>query len=558
MKKSKKLLKDLFIVFIFMFIGAGIDSVVSPKKSIFTLIFFAIGIIVAMYWPVISPKGLIDKSSDKKIKEIQKQQAELEKKLTVEQLKPFELDKLIQEKEKKLQDLSDNLSKEQEKLDTIISETKSAKEKELKKYDEQISKLNRKKEKIEIIINSKQDVLKEITSELDNYGEKVSLKKSIENDKKELSKLHQQIDDLKKQVISYDDQINIESYGLYTPHYSFTSSPEYKEKLDNIRALQRSMIKNNKAGLITHQMLFNNSVAEGKKMQRENIKQLIRTFNVECEAAINKATISNMSRIEQRIKKSFETLNKLNERNLIVLSKRYLNLKLDELHLSFEYAQKKEEEKEILREEREKEKEERKVQAEIAKQRKAVEQERKKQAEHYKQAEALLKEKMQNVDENDEKFKSLQAEVAKLKEQLAELDKKEASLDYRENHSTAGYVYIISNIGAFGKNVFKIGVTRRLDPLARIKELSSASVPFKFDVHALIFSDDAYKLESNLHNYFDKYRVNKVNNRKEFFGITIHQVKDALDKYYNRTFDFHEIPEAEEYRKSLELMEREK
>ena len=558
MKKSKKFLKDLFIVFIFMFIGTGIDSVVSPKKAIFTLIFFAIGIIVAMYWPVISPKGLIDKSSDKKIKEIQKQQAELEKKLTVEQLKPFELDKLIQEKEKKLQDLSDNLSKEQEKLDTIISETKIAKEKELKEYDEQISKLNRKKEKIEIIINSKQDVLKEITSELDNYGEKVSLKKSIENDKKELSKLHQQIDDLKKQVISYDDQINIESYGLYTPHYSFTSSPEYKEKLDNIRALQRSMIKNNKAGLITHQMLFNNSVAEGKKMQRENIKQLIRTFNVECEAAINKATISNMSRIEQRIKKSFETLNKLNERNLIVLSKRYLNLKLDELHLSFEYAQKKEEEKEILREEREKEKEERKVQAEIAKQRKAVEQERKKQAEHYKQAEALLKEKMQNVDENDEKFKSLQAEVAKLKEQLAELDKKETSLDYRENHSTAGYVYIISNIGAFGKNVFKIGVTRRLDPLARIKELSSASVPFKFDVHALIFSDDAYKLESNLHNYFDKYRVNKVNNRKEFFGITIHQVKDALDKYYNRTFDFHEIPEAEEYHKSLELMEQEK
>ena len=558
MKKSKRFLKGLFIVFIFIFIGTGIDSVVSPKKAIFTLIFFAIGIIVAMYWPVISPKGLIDKSSDKKIKEIQKQQAELEKKLTVEQLKPFELDKLIQEKEKKLQDLSDNLSKEQEKLDTIISETKSAKEKELKKYDEQISKLNRKKEKIKTIINSKQDFLKEITSELDNYGEKVSLKKSIENDKKELSKLHQQIDDLKKQVISYDDQINIESYGLYTPHYSFTSSPEYKEKLDNIRALQRSMIKNNKAGLITHQMLFNNSVAEGKKMQRENIKQLIRTFNVECEAAINKATISNMSRIEQRIKKSFETLNKLNERNLIVLSKRYLNLKLDELHLSFEYAQKKEEEKEILREEREKEKEERKVQAEIAKQRKAVEQERKKQAEHYKQAEALLKEKMQNVDENDEKFKSLQAEVAKLKEQLAELDKKEASLDYRENHSTAGYVYIISNIGAFGKNVFKIGVTRRLDPLARIKELSSASVPFKFDVHALIFSDDAYKLESNLHNYFDKYRVNKVNNRKEFFGITIHQVKDALDKYYNRTFDFHEIPEAEEYRKSLELMEREK
>lgn len=164
---------------------------------------------------------------------------------------------------------------------------------------------------------------------------------------------------------------------------------------------------------------------------------------------------------------------------------------------------------------------------------------------------------MENLTNNDDpKYKSLQDEVAKLKTQLAELDEKEASLDYRENHSTAGYVYIISNIGAFGKNVFKIGVTRRLEPLARIKELSSASVPFSFDVHALIFSDDAYKLETDLHNYFDKYRVNKVNNRKEFFGITINQVKEALNKYYNQTFEFTEIPEAEEYRKSLELMQK--
>lgn len=264
-----------------------------------------------------------------------------------------------------------------------------------------------------------------------------------------------------------------------------------------------------------------------------------------------------MKRIEDRINRSFETLNNLNVGNLIKLSPTYLRLKLDELHLAFEYEQKKAEEKEILREQREKEKEERKAQAEIERQRKAVEKERKKQAEHFKQAEALLKEKMENLTNNDDpKYKSLQDEVAKLKAQLAELDEKEASLDYRENHSTAGYVYIISNIGAFGKNVFKIGVTRRLEPLTRIKELSSASVPFSFDVHALIFSDDAYKLETDLHNYFDKYRVNKVNNRKEFFGITINQVKEALNKYYNQTFEFTEIPEAEEYRKSLELMQK--
>jgi DNA repair exonuclease SbcCD ATPase subunit len=383
------------------------------------------------------------------------------------------------------------------------------------------------------------------------------LKESIEQDKLEISKLENKIQELKNQIISYDDQINIESFGLYNPHYSFTSSVEYKQKLDDVRQLQKSLIKDGTAGVITEQLLFNNSLAEGKKVQNQNIKQLIRTFNVECEAAINKVTLSNMKRIEDRINRSFETLNNLNVGNLIKLSPTYLRLKLDELHLAFEYEQKKAEEKEILREQREKEKEERKAQAEIERQRKAVEKERKKQAEHFKQAEALLKEKMENLTNNDDpKYKSLQDEVAKLKTQLAELDEKEASLDYRENHSTAGYVYIISNIGAFGKNVFKIGVTRRLEPLARIKELSSASVPFSFDVHALIFSDDAYKLETDLHNYFDKYRVNKVNNRKEFFGITINQVKEALNKYYNQTFEFTEIPEAEEYRKSLELMQK--
>ena len=534
MKKIKQILKRFCIVFIFIILGALLDNAINPKNPIFTTIFFIVGIIASIYWPVISPKGLMDKSNDKKIQEIKKQQEKLDKRLTVKQLKPFELDNLIQAKKDELNLLSNNISEQQHTLKNIINEVKNAKEKEKEKYTAQLSELNKNKNDLEAEIISKQDTLKTIADELNKYGEKVSLKESIEQDKLEISKLENKIQELKNQIISYDDQINIESFGLYNPHYSFTSSVEYKQKLDDVRQLQKSLIKDGTAGVITEQLLFNNSLAKGKKVQNQNIKQLIRTFNVECEAAINKVTLSNMKRIEDRINRSFETLNNLNVGNLIKLSPTYLRLKLDELHLAFEYEQKKAEEKEILREQREKEKEERKA-----------------------QAEALLKEKMENLTNNDDpKYKSLQDEVAKLKTQLAELDEKEASLDYRENHSTAGYVYIISNIGAFGKNVFKIGVTRRLEPLARIKELSSASVPFSFDVHALIFSDDAYKLETDLHNYFDKYRVNKVNNRKEFFGITINQVKEALNKYYNQTFEFTEIPEAEEYRKSLELMQK--
>ena len=103
--------------------------------------------------------------------------------------------------------------------------------------------------------------------------------------------------------------------------------------------------------------------------------------------------------------------------------------------------------------------------------------------------------------------------------------------------------------------MFKIGVTRRLDPLERIGELSSASVPFKFDVHALIFSYDAYKLESELHNYFDKYRVNKVNNRKEFFKVPIEKIESKLEEYKDLTIDFSKDADAEEYRQSINSIE---
>jgi T5orf172 domain. len=128
-------------------------------------------------------------------------------------------------------------------------------------------------------------------------------------------------------------------------------------------------------------------------------------------------------------------------------------------------------------------------------------------------------------------------------------------LDYRLQNSTAGYVYIISNIGSFGENVVKIGVTRRLEPMDRIDELGSASVPFKFDVHALIFSYDAYKLETELHEKFADKRINKVNNRKEYFNLTITEVEQALKEYKDLTIDFHEEPEAGEYRESLKISE---
>lgn len=163
-----------------------------------------------------------------------------------------------------------------------------------------------------------------------------------------------------------------------------------------------------------------------------------------------------------------------------------------------------------------------------------------------------MQEKIDNADDQNE-VESLKSELAELQQQLDELKEKKEKLTNRAENPTAGYVYIISNIGSFGPDVFKIGVIRRLEPMDRINELGSASVPFKFDVHALIFSDDAFKLEAELHKHFAKQRINQVNSRKEYFNITIDEIKQVLEKYRNLTFDFHEVPEAEEFRESKKI-----
>ena len=162
-----------------------------------------------------------------------------------------------------------------------------------------------------------------------------------------------------------------------------------------------------------------------------------------------------------------------------------------------------------------------------------------------------LQEKLGSATE-EEKIE-IEKTIEQLKNNIEDFDQQQKDLDYRIENIGAGYVYIISNIGAFGENIFKIGVTRRLDPLERIAELSSASVPFKFDVHALIFSYKAYELESELHKRFEKNRINLVNNRKEFFNIDINEIEQELNNYKDLTIEFKRDADADEYRESLNI-----
>ena len=137
---------------------------------------------------------------------------------------------------------------------------------------------------------------------------------------------------------------------------------------------------------------------------------------------------------------------------------------------------------------------------------------------------------------------------------ITELDVAIKDIDYREANKRAGYVYIISNVGSFGEDIYKIGMTRRLDPMERVDELGDASVPFKFDVHAMIFSDDAPQLEAALHRAFENKKVNMINNRREFFRVTLEEIEEVVRSNYDKTVDFVKIPQAEQYRESLKIL----
>ncbi|AKI56544.1 TPA: DUF4041 domain-containing protein [Streptococcus agalactiae] len=402
-----------------------------------------------------------------------------------------------------------------------------------------------KDEALEAKISSLESKLKDKQSILDDLTRQIKVAKDILKLDDELKKRQSELKALQKEVIVLNDDLDLQEYGFFERKYKFSDSTKYKEELETLRKRQKQLVKDKKAGVIVRPMLLDNSKSKGRAMQNQLIKAMIRGFNGEVDAHLVKVTATNLSKKVDAVVKSFNQLNKMYSRNLVCLSNDYLELKISELQLAVEYELQKLEEKELLREQRAKEREDKKLQAELAAKRKQIEKDRK----HFKQM-------LDNVEEllktaNEEEKEKLNLQLAEYQDKLSELDELEEDIDYREGHATAGYVYIISNIGAFGEDVYKIGVTRRLDPMERIRELGSASVPFQFDVHALIFSEEAFSLEKELHNRFEKNKINKVNGRKEYFKVPFSDIKAVLEEHKELAIELTEKAEAFEYRQSL-------
>ena len=374
------------------------------------------------------------------------------------------------------------------------------------------------------------------------YGDIDSLNNKITN-------LEKEIDNKKTDYNNLCDAINVLEGDVLCQHYCFTdydgiSSEECKNNLAVLKLEEQNYIKNS-----NFIKTYGNSP---KKMLNANTKQILRCFNAECDNVLLNLSIKTIDSARNKITKSFETLNKLFDVDNVQLNQKLLQYKLDELNLVYTYELKKEQEREQQKAIKEQMIEEEKVRREIERQKAKLE---KDQTQCSNEINRLIQ-YMQKTQDDVEKQLYID-KIKELNDKLKQLEADKATVLEREANARAGYVYIISKLGSFGQDVYKIGMTRRLEPMDRLKELGSASVPFEFDVHAMIFSDDAPALETALHQAFEKQSVNRVNLRKEFFKVSLDDIEKVVKENFNNTVKFTRIPVAKEYNETLEILKQE-
>jgi len=356
---------------------------------------------------------------------------------------------------------------------------------------------------------------------------------------------------LQKEVSLVEENLEDISFGLYKPHYDFATSTAYKAKLDEIYERQKGLIKSERAILFGTEWTVGGSVKEGARMQKQYSKLMLRAFNGECDAATARVTWNNIVRMQERLSKAFSAINNLGGVMQISITPEYLDLRLQELRLTHELEEKKREEVEEQRQIREQMREEEKVQREIDKALKEAETEE----ERFEKALELERARAEIAKARGVEMDNINARVRELESLLEDARAKRERAIFRGQTTRSGHVYIISNIGSFGENVFKIGMTRRLEPMDRVKELGDASVPFEFDVHGMVYAEDAPALECEIHQNFAGRRINLVNMRKEFFYVGLSELDEFL-KSRKLNIELTMLAEARQYRETLTLRQK--
>lgn len=347
--------------------------------------------------------------------------------------------------------------------------------------------------------------------------------------------------ELKEIVVDLEEMVNLNDYGLYNFENPAADSVHYADELKRVKTKIKGMVKDKTATTASTSWTVNNSVSQGRKMVNDMSRLLLRAFNAEAENSVKTVRAGHLSTAIKRLHRSSEAIARMGKMMDLRIHSDYVRLREEELRITHAHLEAKKTAKELEREERARERDERRAQKELA----AAKAKQVKEVEHYR---TLLK--TLQSSEDAQAIANASADLTAAEEKLSDVESTMAN-------TRAGYVYVISNRGAFGPDIIKIGMTRRLNPAERVRELGDASVPFYFDSHTTIFAKDAVGLERALHRHFASVRVNLINLRREYFYATPAEVREALvhlhGDYEAQLLEFHETADAPEYVASEDL-----
>ncbi|MFD0046578.1 DUF4041 domain-containing protein [Pseudarthrobacter scleromae] len=362
---------------------------------------------------------------------------------------------------------------------------------------------------------------------------------SISSAERELAAINAELAAVRGEILDVRQIADRHNVGFYDYEHPAETSVKLAGELAAVRGRIKDKLREKTAVTTVSGFTFNGSTKEGSKFVRDLSALLLRAYNAEAENCVKTVKAGNLHTAAARLEKAREQIAKRGTMIGLQITNAFHSLREQELELAARHLEavaiQKQMEAEARAEAREAAKAQREWEALKAKQQKEVD--------HY--ANVLVQ--LQAAGDLEG--------VQRVQEQLEDAEAKLADAEDNALNTRAGYVYVISNLGAFGEGVVKIGMTRRLNPMERVRELGDASVPFLFDVHALFFSKDAVGIETMLHQHFAGQRVNLVNLRREYFYASPSDVKDALVEHHVELVEYQENAPAEEFAASKDLRE---
>jgi hypothetical protein len=357
------------------------------------------------------------------------------------------------------------------------------------------------------------------------------LRRDVGLTQQSLGVLVEELNGAKRELVNARREVELQEIGAYDFDHPGESSVALKDEIDITRREYKALATSGGATRVAQNFTFNNSAAQGRKFLTDLSKLALRSYNAEAENCVKTVRAGSLTTALGRLDKAKVAAERLGRMFDLRIDDRFHGLRRHEIELAARHLRAVERERELERARKEDLREQARAQKELDAARDKLSRER----DHYLSVLSRLRE-------------SGDAEgVARMEAQLADVDAAIIDVDYRVAHIRAGYVYVISNVGAFGEGVVKIGMTRRLEPMDRVRELGDASVPFRFDVHALFFSKDAVTIETMLHHRFADARINKVNLRREFFRVSPSDVLQALEAENIEILEFTIDAAGEEY-----------